>query len=248
MRKLQHPPIVEAVLDIECDLPPGRPFAEIESMARERFRDQYPKRRSQTLHQIQFELRPDSASKQDVRLGVQAFQFLHEDEKQLVQVRLQGFSFNRLAPYTTLDDYLPEIQRTWGLYSDLASPIQVRTIRMRYINRILLPRLPKIDLDEYFAVAPRMPEEKSLTMTGFLKQFSAIEDATRNQVNFVLTSQPPELEKFPFILDISVTSPARGEPKDWQWILGQIQSLRGLKNRMFEKAVTEKCLTLFQQQ
>ena len=48
--------------------------------------------------------------------AIQSLQFLHEDEKQLVQVMAQGFSFNRLAPYTSLDDYLPVIQRTWELF------------------------------------------------------------------------------------------------------------------------------------
>ena len=71
-----------------------------------------------------------------VRRGIQALQFLHADEKQLVQVRAQGFSFNRLAPYTSLDDYLPEIERTWHLFVGLASPVQIRVVQLRYINRI----------------------------------------------------------------------------------------------------------------
>ena len=38
-----------------------------------------------------------------------------------------------------LDEYLPEIERTWRFFVELASPVQVRRIRLRYINRILLP-------------------------------------------------------------------------------------------------------------
>ena len=72
-----------------------------------------------------------------------------------MQVRAQGFSFNRLAPYSGLDDYLPEIERTWSLYVDLASPVQIRAIRLRYINRILLPLAANtVDLDEYLKIGP----------------------------------------------------------------------------------------------
>ena len=84
-------------------------------------------------------MKPGELPALSIKHGVQALQFLQDDERQLVQVRVQGFSFNRLAPYTSLDDYLPEIKRTWGLYVDLVKPVQVRQIRVRYINRILLP-------------------------------------------------------------------------------------------------------------
>jgi hypothetical protein len=29
-----------------------------------------------------------------------------------------------------LDDYLPEIQRTWSIYRDLAAPILIRVVRL----------------------------------------------------------------------------------------------------------------------
>lgn len=85
--------------------------------------------------------------------AIQALQFLQDDEKQLVQVRAQGFSFNRLASYTTLDDYLAEIQSVWELFTGLASPVQIRTIRLRYINRILLPLTNgSVELEDYFEI------------------------------------------------------------------------------------------------
>jgi uncharacterized protein (TIGR04255 family) len=78
------------------------------------------------------------------------------------------FSFNRLAPYTTLDDYLPEIERAWLLYVDLVSPVQIRVIRLRYINRMLLP-MPanQLDLDEFLEIGPRVPDEEKLVCLAF---------------------------------------------------------------------------------
>jgi uncharacterized protein (TIGR04255 family) len=114
--RLPKAPIVEAVLDIGCDMPPAFDITAIEGRARDGFRDQYPKLRKQFIQQTRIETKPDATPQMSVRHGMQAFQFLQGDEKQLVQVRAQGFSFNRLAPYTSLDDYLPEIKRTWQLF------------------------------------------------------------------------------------------------------------------------------------
>ena len=184
-----------------------------------------------------------------VKNGVQALQFLQDDEKQLVQVRVQGFSFNRLAPYTSLDDYLPEIERTWNLYVDLVKPVQVRQIRVRYINRILLPMVEKgVDLDHYFTVAPHLPDEDNLVFIGFLNQHAAIEVGTGNQVNMVLTAQPPENNMLPDIFDNGVVDSSPCEAENWPRILAKILALRDLKNRVFRKTLTEPCLSLFQQQ
>ena len=248
--KLPNPPIVEAVLDIECDLPPGQQLSALEESVRQIFRDRYPKFRTQFLQEHQIQVKADAPPEVSVQLkGVQAFQFLQDDEKQLVQVRAQGFSFNRLAPYTSLDDYLPEIERTWRLYIELAKPVQIRLIRLRYINRILLPTVAgRVQLDDYFTIAPRLPEEEKLTLVGFLNQHTAEEVETGNQVNIILTAQLPEGDRLPVIFDNAVTAPKPGEPEDWSWISSRIQVLRDLKNRIFRSALTKTCLDLFRQQ
>src|SRR4051794_24466342 len=94
--RLAHPPIVEAVLDIDCDMPPSQDIIALEAPAREAFRDRYPTLRTQYLQQHRIEPPAADGSVQIVaqQSGIQAFQFLQEDEKQLVQVRTQGFSFN----------------------------------------------------------------------------------------------------------------------------------------------------------
>ena len=181
-----------------------------------------------------------------VRGALAAFQFLQTDEKQLVQVRTQGFSFNRLAPYTGFDEMLAEVERTWRLYVKIASPVQVRVIRLRYINRILLPLTDgRVDLDEYLKVGPKLPDEERLAFGGFLNQQVATEKGTGHQAVTVLTTQPVEGDKLPLIFDNSVTASEPREPTDWPSILQNIQSLRDLKNHIFERTLTAKCLNLF---
>jgi uncharacterized protein (TIGR04255 family) len=245
--QLRNPPIVEAVFDVDCDLPPGFDLAALETRSRAQFEDQYPKFRTQLLQEAKIETTEDAPPKMSSRVAVQALQFLRDDEKQLVQVRTQGFSFNRLAPYTSLDDYLPEIERTWRLYVDLVSPVQIRVIRLRYINRILVPMTANtVDLDEFLKIGPRLPDEERLMLSGFLSQQAAIEKETDHQLNLVLTAQPPVNEKLPVILDITVASATIAEPTDWPNILRVIGSLRNLKNRVFLNTLTPKCIELFQ--
>ena len=246
--KLLKSPIVEAVIEIECAMPPGFDLAALESPSRDRFRDKYPKFRKQFMQEHKIEAKLDAPPKMSFRHEIQSLQLLQEDEKQLVQVRAQGFAFNRLAPYTILDDYLPEIERTWRLFISIAAPVQIRTVRLRYINRILLP-MPdgQVKLEDYLKVGPRLPDEEKLTFTGFLNQHTAVEAETGNQVNIILTTQPPEDKLLPLIFDITAANPGAAEIENWTWLLAQIQSLRALNNRVFRNTLTERCLNLFQQ-
>lgn len=248
--RLRNPPIMEAVLDIECDLPPGNKLSDIEGRAKKEFSRYYPKTRIQFIQEHKIESKMEEAPKIEVRRAVQALQFLQNDEKQLVQVRTNGFSFNRLSPYTCLDDYLSEIEQCWRIYLDLASPVLVRLIRLRYINRMLLPfSAGRIELNDYLRIGPHLPgEEKdeNLEIISFLHQYVAIEKDTGHRADIVLTAQNPLKEGLPVILDNSATATETYEPTDWAPIQAKILLLRDLEDRLFREAVTEKCLTLFQ--
>lgn len=243
--KLAKPPIVEAVVDIDCDMPPGFQLAALEKSAQEAFSAAYPKYRVLFVEQHRVEAKGTEPSVHSTNRAVQGLQFLHDDEKQLVQVRAKGFSFNRLAPYTTLDDYLPEIERTWRAFVKVASPVQVRVVRLRYINRIILPTI--VELNDYLQIGPCLPDEESLAFLGFLNQYVALEKTTGHEVHCVLTTQPTEEDKRALIFDNGAGASGAVEPENWAWILEKIQLLRGLKNRVFKNTLTEKCLNLFQQ-
>lgn len=136
-----NPPIVEAVIDIECDFAADFDLKSIEEPLGQAFLGTYPKAQTQLLQEFSFAMKTGEPVDQSARQALQAFRFMHDDGTQLVQARTTGYSFNRLAPYSSLDHYLPEIRRTWELYRAVAKPIQIRAVQLRYINRILLPML-----------------------------------------------------------------------------------------------------------
>lgn len=244
--QLRNAPIVEAVLDIDCDLPATFDLAALQEPARELFRDRYSKSRKLLMQEVQIAAPAPSPPQPPPGAIVQALRFLQQDEKQLVQVRAQGFSFNRLAPYSNLDEYLPEIERTWRLYVDLASPIETRLVRLQYINRILLPlEAGEVELDDYLKIRPRLADEETMKFTGFFVQHTAVEKHTGYQVNVVLAAQAPENEKLPVIFDNGVASVLKEEPGNWPAIRQTIDSLRRLKNRVFLNTLTDKCVRMF---
>lgn len=245
--KLRKAPIVEAIVDIDCDLPPSLDFPSLESRAQKAFESDYPESRVQLLEEHEFSQKGQAPLSITVRKGVQAFQFLKDDKRQLVQVRLNGFSFNRLAPYSTLDDYIPEIARSWQVFTDLVEPLQVRRIALRCINRILLPLAGDgVDLKSYLRVGPLLPGGGRLKFTGFLDRHSAVELESGNLVNITLVSQNDEQGKLAVIFDIDTARLLTLEPQDWPAIEATLGSLRSLRNFVFRDTLTESCLSLFQ--
>jgi len=246
--KLDAPPIVEAVVDIECDMPPGQVIDSLEGQARERFRAGYPKIQKVFLQEHKVDLKSGQQPSVSISKAVRTLQFMHNDEKQIVQLRTEGYSFNRLAPYRTLDDYLPEVESTWASFRELAGPVQIKFVRLRYINRIMIPIAKEgVELDDYFKVGPRLPDGAGLTFVGFLNQHRAREPETGHLVNIVLTDQPREGNYLPVIFDNAVTAPGPREPEDWPWIIDKIRLLRTLKNHVFRETLTARCLNLFHQ-
>jgi uncharacterized protein (TIGR04255 family) len=241
------PPIVEAVVDIECDLPPNFNLIAIEASANTAFQAEYPQSKKRFVEQHVFEPHGEEPATHTTMRGIQALQFQKQDNTQLVQVRTTGYSFNRLAPYSTLDDYLPAIEKTWTQFVKIASPVQIRAVKLRYINRILIPLMDgKLDLDGFLTVGPQLPDESNLTFVGFLNQYAAVESSTKAKANVVLTIQPTEGDKLPLIFDIGVEQEGVGAVEDWPWVRDKILSLRGLKNRIFKNTLTDQCRNLFQ--
>ena len=247
--KLKNPPIVEVVLDIDCDFPPSFDLTEVEGSLRDALRETYPKLHQQLMQEHRIEA-TETEAKHAVRHTRQALQFLTADEKQLVQARIGGFSFNRLTPYTGLDDYMAEIERTWSIFVGLAKPVAIRRVSLRTINRLVLPieENERVNLGRYIKNAPKLPDEDGMDGTGFLTQYSAVEKGSQNGLTVVLTTQPVEGKGFPIIfdIDVSVEEVSLDEPSDWLGITKIIKSLRSLKNRVFKNTLTQECLSLYQ--
>ena len=246
-RSLANPPIVEMVLDIDCDLPASFDLHAAAPAARAAFAEQYPVETKQYAEGFLIEPREDGTQVSRSEREMQAYRFHREDRTQLVQVRNAGYSFNRLAPYQGFDGLSPEIVRTWNIYRTRFLPIAIRRTSLRFINRILVPHEDqRVELQHYFRTGPRLAT-KGLIGTGFLLQNTATDAETKFDVVTVLASHAfASLTHFAFLLDITVASDVsisvdEDAPLLWQTLV----RLRELKNEVFSNTVTKKCLQLF---
>ena len=253
---LKNPPAIEAVLDIDCAMPPNFDLSKFEKDARDKLRATYKHFRKQFAQQTVIRgvdadatdapVKPPELQVSATLLALQFLQQENDKPTQIVQLRSTGYSFNRLAPYGHLDDYIPEIKRTWEIVRGVLSPLSVKQIRLRYLNRILLPIANgKLDLGKYLTNGPTTPCD-DLEFTAFLNQYTAIIPGTKNQVQVVLTAQAVEADKLPILFDITATHTAAAGVDNLPWILERIQELRVLKNRVFKDTLTPECLNLFQ--
>ena len=75
---LVNPPIVEAVLDLDCDLPPSLDFASLQDAVKNTYRDRYPTFRQLFFQEAKIEPKSDAPAEMSVRRGIQAFQCFDE--------------------------------------------------------------------------------------------------------------------------------------------------------------------------
>jgi uncharacterized protein (TIGR04255 family) len=245
--KLKSAPIIEAVVDFECDMPVLPDFKMLERPARDAYRSTYERFHPVFMQEHSVDISPEAPKVSVKDQGIQGYRFFQSDQKQLVQVRATGFSFNRLAPYGSFDDYIPEIQRTWNLFLDFAKPVGVRFVRLRYVNRILLPLGESgVGLGDYFKICPHLPDEEQLIFTGFFNQHAAKERDTGHDVSIVLASQLIENGRLPVLFDITVADSRPADPKNWLELRDRMASLRRLKNEVFYNTLTQRCIDLFQ--
>ncbi len=249
--RLAKAPIIEAVVEFHCELPPGLNRAVFEAGVKQAFGPTYPKLQTNYIQEYKIEAQPNQAPQSAVLHAVHGYRHNSEDGKQIVQTRFDGFFFNRLSPYSSLDDYLPEVQRCWSLYREVAQPVIVKQLALRYINRLLFPIVEgKLSLQEFLRHAPQLPRPRSegheLTFTGFMHHHQMFEKQTNSLGNLIIAAQPIEATQLPVVVDITVLRQGLFQPEAWSQFAIALSELRALKNHIFKETITDKCLTLFQ--
>ena len=107
-RHLRYAPITEAIIDFRVKARPEfRPetFASLQTQLSSRFPkvDEYRGLQA-TFGMIQGRGQPPVVQ----NLGLQGYVFKTADEKTLAQFRVDGFTFNRLRPYTSWEELFPQ--------------------------------------------------------------------------------------------------------------------------------------------
>ncbi len=246
---LSHAPIVEAVIDIRA-----RAATVLEeSLLKKQLEAKligYQFLDSQRQIQIQHEvnLQSEALPSQTIRdVGWKGLRFQSADKKHIVHFNRDGYIFSRLEPYQGWDSLYQEGMRLWRIYVELARPVEVHRVGLRYINRIQLPP-DVLRFEDYFERAPVPPKGLDLPFYGFMHQDTLAIPESSYAINVIKTIQPPKpagVQGLGLILDIDAFTSQGFELNDA--VLAQrLLEMRWLKNKVFFGSVTSKALKLFQ--
>jgi uncharacterized protein (TIGR04255 family) len=244
METFRNPPIKEALIDIRAELPSGIELSHLEKL-HDKIKSQYPTRKLRHRWEGKVEFKEGETPVSEAKdLGPDGLLFWSADEKQLVQFRLDGFTFNRLRPYKSWDSMKAEAQPLWDIYVAGIEPIQVTRLALRYINSIEIPE-KMFQLEDYLSQPPRIPNELSQIMEEFLSR--VVVGFPEFDAKAIITQAPqpsknPNVTSVLFDVDVFRLVNLAPSSQDIWVILGK---LRDLKNLIFSKYITEKTKELF---
>ena len=247
MEPYPNPPIREALIDIKIDPLTPASLGLLEGL-HSQLSVQYPVKKIRHRWAGSVETQEDRLlSAAQKYLGPDGYMFVSSDEQQIVQYRLDGFTFNRLRPYPRhgWPVVREEASRLWDLYVSAVNPARAIGLGLRYINEINIP-LPDIHLEEYLTEPPRIPQGLPQTLDQFLTRL--VLPFPELDARAIITQSlgtPHSSNIVSVILDIDVlTDVPRKADSATVWSV--LDRFRDIKNRIFKSSLSPKTEELFQ--
>lgn len=243
VRHLRRAPLTEAVIDFRID-PLPTVTQDLFRALTERLRENYPQIEEQTRFVARLAFKGgDVLPPEGEVLGFYGYLCKSADGLSIAQFRIDGFTFNRLKPYTSWHELLPEAMRLWRLYSETVQVAYVTRLGLRYINHLSIP--PGSDLNHYFIAPPSVPQALPQEVHEFLTRV-VIYDTGRALLAAVTQALEAALgEQLSVLFDIDVFRDIRVEPSS-----GEIETvlwlLHDFKNEIFFESLTETMLRRYE--
>ena len=247
LRHLRNAPITEAIIDFRVKARTGfRPeeFLSLKTRLAERFPNVDKRRGVQaTVEMIEGQGQPPVMQSAD--LGLQGYFFKTSDGKTIAQFRVDGFTFNRLYPYTSWEGLFPQAMELWRLYSSTAKPDVITRLAVRYINRIVLPP-GAVAFETYLRAVPVIPPELPQYISSFLTRVTIHNPETNMAAHVVqaLEESAPG-SQLAVILDIDAFKEGEFSTNDPR-IEQTFDQLRAFKNLIFFNSLTDDTLRRFE--
>ncbi len=240
---LARAPIVEAIIDFRVLAGEGIAsdhFADLSSRVGQQYNP------PSLMHSIQARFgvergKPVAPVQVEAPVG---WLYYSQTQKAVAQFRVDGFTFSKLEPYTTWEEVFGEARRLWSIYVQVARPLEVSRLAVRYINRLRLPA--PAELGQYLSAPPVLPEPIPQTIREFLTR--VVVDAPERRLSAILVQAldaPLDPSAMQVLLDIDAfREPAR--PADDPSLSEIFEQLRALKNEIFFASVTERTVEMYE--
>jgi len=230
-------PITEALIDLRVELPPKVAISDLERL--ESQLPDYPKK----FPHIEISMAVEPGKTTNTQM-LQGYLFRNTDDKQIVQYRMNGFTFSRLTPYDTWETFSAEAKRLWTIYRTAMKPVRVSRLAVRYINRIDMP-LPLDDFGKYLQATPDLPDDLPGSVSGFFLQLQLPQDDIKSMLWFNEAVIPPPNESVvSVLLDFDLFRTAE-IPEEEEALWAVFEEFRTRKNEVFEACITDHARRLF---
>jgi uncharacterized protein (TIGR04255 family) len=241
---LPKAPIQEALIDIRVAMPPDFQVAALKNFGKG-LEQRFPEAQEQhrVAHGFQFSPVGEPQVIAPTRT-LDGYRFISKAGGKIVQAQREGFTFNKLRPYTRWDEFSGEANELWQRYIEIAKPQTVHRLAVRYINRIELPQ-ELLDMRELCILFPDIPD--AISNQGLAEYFQRFvvprSDGIVSAVSLSLDNSIPPA-KPAIILDIDVWNTLQ-QPAGVDTLWHQFEALHALKNQIFDASLTEKAKALF---
>jgi len=231
---LKDPPITEALVDIKVKLPETIHSRKIDSI-HESIKENYPQKQEQRKSEFRFEPQADEQVKVSEN-RIYGYRYIASDQRQILQARLDGFTFSRLTPYITWTKLRDEAHRLWFIYRNITSPELITRVALRYINNLSIP-MPIKDFGEFLTAPPIIPDALPQGISSFLTRVVIHKPEIGATAIITHVLEPKVSDKAAIILDIDVFK-HNPDGIDEQNIWEVLEELRHFKNRIFFESIT----------
>ncbi len=240
----KNPPIIEALCEFQFvpDQPwdwtiPGLFYREVES--------EFPVRRQFNPFEVGVRAEVQGAVVQNIATNVERMQFLQKDEGAMVQVGPNMVAVNHLEPYSNWAAFKQMIARSLEVYRQVANPQAINRVGLRYINRIEIPDLREVEIEDYLLAVPAVPSSVPQTF-GVWAQRIEIPYIAANAILVLQSRSVREVgqENIAFLLDLDFVALDPGLV-ELDSVMDWVESAHGEIERTFEACVTDKARRLF---
>jgi uncharacterized protein (TIGR04255 family) len=234
------PPIIEAIIDVRILNKEPQQVGILEQLVTNN-KDRYPKIVPVQTAKLNISLNntPDKfeQSQSFEQIGVSVF---NPEGNYMCQLRLDGITTSRRAPYESWVKLLSEFQEMWAQYAEVIKPETITRVGVRYINIFDLP-LPFKDFREYILTTPEVAPNLPQGLSGFLMQLHIPKPEIGAMLIINESLIPPRRENVvSLVLDIDLFQDKIISGSLWE----VLEILHINKNEVFEACMTERAREL----
>ena len=236
-RKYDHAPIVEAILEIQVQLPENATLEQLQHVMDGSAEYDAPT----TRYNVEATISVSEEEASQLVNHVVGYAFPRKDGRRIVQAHVDRFAFSWLPPYEDWESFHTEALVCWERYKEVLAPIRTTRLAVRFVNRIDVP--DRFEIMDYVRTGVDVSRYLPQQLSGYFMQIEV--PLGRSLVTARITSAlvATEQESPPgLVLDIDAFRLSEIELEDAgadRTLRQHLDVLRSAKNYVFESCITD---------